>query len=447
MQKIREVLRLHFEHGCSQRQIAAATGVSKGSIGELVRRAAGQRLTWEQASQLDDVDLERRLYPSTREGVPRARFPIDFEWALHERKRPGVTLLQLWLEYCEAATSDPEGRPPLQYSQFCNHYNDHRRKLDVTMRQTHRAGEKAFIDYSGTKLRYFDVELREHVEVELFVAVLGASNYTYVEISRSQKVADFCASTVRALEYFGGAPQILVPDQLRSAVKGPDRLDPELNPLYAELGKHYGVAIIPARPRKPRDKAKVENAVLVVQRWIVAVLRNRNFTSFDALALAVGELCERLNDRPFRKLAGCRRSLYESLDKPALSPLPRTRFEIADWKKGRVNIDYHVEYDHRVYSVPHGLVGQQVDIRATTTIVEVFVAGRRVASHRRNYGPWGTAKTEDGHRPKSHRDYGKWPPSRLISWPRRSAPTLRPSSRRSWRPGRTRSRATARAWR
>ena len=322
----------------------------------------------------------------------------------------------LWLEHCEDAKADPEKRQPYQYSQFCNLHRAFRKKVDVTMRQTHRAGEKVFIDYSGAKLAYVDRETGERVEVELFVAVLGASNYTYAEVTRTQKVADFCASTARAFEFYEGVPEVAVPDQLRSAVKGPDRLDPEINPTYAELGRHYGVAIIPARPRKPRDKAKVENAVLVVQRWIVACLRNRTFFSLDDLNIAIAELLERLNDRPFRKLEGCRRSLFESLDKPALSPLPMKRFEVADWKKARVHIDHHVEYDHRFYSAHCSLIGEPVDVRATATVVELFCRGRRIASHRRSYGRRGTSVTIEAHRPRSHREYGNWPPERMIGW-------------------------------
>jgi transposase len=416
MRKIRELLRLSFENGCSQREIAVATRMSKGSVGDTLRRAQGAGLTWDIARELTDEALEQRLYPSTRSEQPSARVPVDFAIVHRELRRKGVTLQLLWLEYCEAAKTDPECREPYQYSQFCHLHRAFAKKVDATMRQVHRAGEKAFVDYSGLKLSFFDRELDERVEVELFVAVLGASNYTYAEATRTQKVADFCASTARAFEYFEGVPEIVVPDQLRSAVKGPDRLDPEINPTYAELGRHYGVAIIPARPRKPRDKAKVENAVLVVQRWIVACLRKRAFYSLDELNIAIAELLERLNDRPFKKLEGCRRSLYEALDKPALKPLPRARFEVADWKKLGVNIDYHVEYERRYYSVHHGLIGEHVDARVTVMTVELFFRGRRIASHRRSYGPKGTQVTNEAHRPKNHQQYGSWPPERLIGW-------------------------------
>jgi transposase len=422
MRKIREVLRLNFENGCSHREIAAATRMSKGSVGSTLRRAKAAKLTWDDARDLVDEELERRLYPSTRTEQPSARVPVDFAHVHRELRRKGVTLQLLWLEYCEDAKTDPEGREPYQYSQYCHLHRAFAKKVDATMRQTHRAGEKVFVDYSGTKMSYFERELDERVEVELFVAVLGASNYTYAEVTRTQKVADFCASTARAFEYFEGVPEIVVPDQLRSAVKGPDRLDPELNPTYAELGRHYGVAIIPARPRKPRDKAKVENAVLVVQRWIVASLRNRKFFSLDEVNIAIGELLDRLNERPFKKLEGCRRSLYEALDKPVLGPLPRKRFEVADWKNVGVGIDYHVEYDFRYYSAPHGLIGERLDARVTVTTVELFQHGRRVASHRRSYGRRGTQVTNEAHRPASHRAYGSWPPERMIGWAKTIGP-------------------------
>lgn len=422
MRKIREVLRLKLEHDCSHREISAATGMSKGSVAAYLRRAHEAGVTWEVAQSLDDAQLERRLFKIAGRNVPHPRRPIDMQWVHAELRRPGVTLQQLWLEYCEAATDDPEGRRPYQYSQFCDRYRDFRERIDVTMRQVHRAGEKVFVDYSGKKLAYFDSKTGERIEVELFVAVLGASNYTFAEASRSQKVADFCASTVRAFEFFGGVPQVVVPDQLRSAVKGPHRLDPEINPTYAELAQHYGTAVIPARPGKPRDKAKVEAAVLIVQRWIVACLRDRIFYGLDELNVAIDELLVRLNERPFKKLEGCRRSAFEAIDRPALRPLPSTRFEVACWKKAKVNIDYHVDVDHRLYSVPHPLVGERVELRVTVATVEVFHQGRRIASHVRSYGPPGAASTDPRHRPKSHRLYGAWPPSRIVQWARSYGP-------------------------
>lgn len=416
MRKIREVLRLKLEHGCSQREISAATGLSKGAVCAYLRRAREAGVTWDAAQTLDDVQLERQLFTLVGRNLPNPRAPIDMQWVHAELRLPGVTLQQLWNEYCEGARTDLQARRPYQYSQFCDLYRDFRKRVDATMRQVHRAGEKVFVDYSGKKVAYFDHETGERIEVELFVAVLGASNYTFAEASRSQKVADFCASTVRAFEHFGGVPQVVVPDQLRSAVKGPDRLDPEINPTYAELAQHYGTAVIPARPRRPRDKAKVENGVLVVQRWIVACLRHRTFFSLDALNVAIDDLLDRLNERPFKKLDGCRRSAFESIDKPALRPLPPVRFEVTKWKKAKVGIDYHVDFDRRLYSVHHTLIGEHVEVRATVSTIELFFAGRRIASHARSHGPPGSEVTLEAHRPKSHRDYGAWSPERVVSW-------------------------------
>jgi transposase len=294
------------------------------------------------------------------------------------------------------------------------------------MRQTHRAGERAFVDYSGKKPVIYDSSSEHAIEVELFVMVLGASNYTYADVTRTQRIPDFLGSIVRGLEFFGGVPEVLVPDQLRSAVSGPDRYDPDINTTLLELAAHYDTAIIPARPRKPRDKAKVETGVLIAQRWIIARLRHRKFFALEELHAAVSELVEELNSRPFKKLPGCRRSAFESIDRPALKPLPARRFEASEWVRARVNIDYHVAFDERLYSVPHALVGERIEVRATANTVEILHAGQRVASHRRSYGPKGVAVTEEHHRPESHRAYGKWPPERLIQW----AASLGPSVRR-----------------
>ncbi|HEX5246084.1 MAG TPA: IS21 family transposase [Gaiellaceae bacterium] len=417
MRKVREILRLRFERGLSQRQISASTGVSKGALGDYLRRAARAGLTWEVARELDDGEIEARLFRYPGRNEPPRRVAIDLPWVHRELRRMGVTLQQLWLEYRDAAAQSlPSGGTPYGYSQFCDLYAAFRDRVDLSMRQVHRAGEKVFIDYSGKKPVIWSSETGEAIEVELYVAVLGASNYTYAEATRTQRLEDFCASTVRAFEFFGGVPQIAVPDQLRSAVSGPDRYDPDINPTYAELAQHYDVAIVPARPAKPRDKAKVEAAVLLAQRWILACLRNRTFFSLDELNAAIAELLENLNTRPFKKLDGCRRSAFEALDRPALRPLPQTRWELARWKKSKVNIDYHVEHDGRLYSVPHALVGERVELRVTSTVVEVFHRSRRVASHARLWAPKGAASTVPEHRPRSHREYGAWPPSRIVGW-------------------------------
>jgi len=416
MRKIREVLRLKYECGLGHRAISASVGISKGSVSEYVQRAEREGLRWEDARELSEAEVERRLFAYAGRHEPSERAAIDFAWVHRELRRVGVTLQLLWLEYRQAVAEAGGERRAYQYSQFCDLYAGFRAKLAPSMRQVHRAGHKAFVDYSGKKPVIVDRETGEAIEVELFVMVLGASNYTYAEATRTQKLGDFIASHVRAFDFFGCVPEIVVPDQLRSAVSGPHRYDPDINSSYLEMARHYGIAIIPARPRKPKDKAKVEVGVLGAQRWILACLRNRTFFSIEELNDAIAELLEKLNGRPFQKLEGCRRSAFEGIDRPAMKPLPSTRYVLADWKDAKVNIDYHVDYDSRPYSVPHALVGQPVVVRATTTTIEIFHGGERVAAHRRCYGPKGKPTTLEEHRPKSHRDYGAWPPSRIVSW-------------------------------
>jgi transposase len=317
MRKIREVLRLKNELGLGHRAIAASCAIAKGSVCDYLKRAAKAGLTWEQARELSDAEVESRLFRHIDRNEPNARVPIDFVWVHRELRRAGVTLQLLWLEYQESTARAGGGRgSAYQYSQFCDLYASFRSRLEPSMRQVHRAGEKAFVDYSGKKPHIVDRETGEVIEVELFVMVLGASNYTYAEATRTQKLGDFVASNVRAFAYLGCVPEVLVPDQLRSAVSGPHRYDPDVNPTYLEMAQHYGVAIIPARPRKPKDKAKVEVGVQIAQRWILACLRNRTFFSLDELNAAIAELLERLNGRRFQKLDGCRRSAFESIDRP-----------------------------------------------------------------------------------------------------------------------------------
>jgi len=423
MRKVREVLRLKFECGRSHAEIATSVSIGETTVGEYLARARRAGLSWETCAELSEVEVERRLFGKRAGRAPAARVPIDFEWVHRELSRPGVTLQTLWIEYREGAAGQ-DALEPYAYSRFCDRYAAWKSQLGTVMRQVHHAGEKMFIDYSGRKLSITDAHTGEVTEVELFVAVLGASNYTYAEATRSQKLADFVGSTIRALEYFGGVPKILVPDQLRSAVSGPDRYEPDINPTYLEMAQHYGTTVIPARPRKPKDKSKVEGAVLIAQRWIVATLRNRTFFSLGELNAAIAERLADLNARPFQKLEGCRRSAFEQLDRPALGPLPARRYELAEWKHAKVNIDYCISFDHRLYSVPYVLCGQQVEIRATISTVEILHRGQRVASHLRCFGPKGAATIAEEHRPQNHRQYGKWPPERIIAWAETVGPNL-----------------------
>jgi transposase len=423
MRKIREVLRLKYDRGLSHRQISTAAGISRSSVSEYVKRAECAGLTWEIAQELSDAEAEGRLFVQVGRNEPQARAPIDFGWVHRDLHRAGVTLQLLWTEYQEAVAKGPSGQRPYQYSQFCDLYREYRTKIEPSMRQVHRAGEKAFVDYSGKKPCLVDATTGEVVEVELFVMVLGASNYTYAEATRTQTLEDFVGATTRGLEFFGAVPEMLVPDQLKSAVTKSDRYEPDINATYAEMAQHYSTAIVPARPRKPRDKAKVEGGVLIAQRWILACLRNRSFFSLEELNAALWELLEKLNHRPFKKLEGCRRSAFESIDLPAMMALPPRRYEVGRWKLGvGVNIDYHLEYEHRYYSVPCELANEKVDVRATAQVVEVWRNTVRITSHERSYGPKGTAVTKPEHRPRAHREMGSWPPERLIAWAGKTGP-------------------------
>jgi len=424
MRKIREVLRLKFEQHRGHRQIAASCGIGVATVSEYLKRARDRDVDWGAAAQLSDAELESRLYAKAQHGGLVERATVDFVWVHRELRRTGVTLQLLWAEYFEAAQRQTASKQAYQYSQFCARYVEWRSKLDLVMRQVHRAGEKAFIDYSGKKPTIVDAETGQEHQVELFVMVLGASNYTFAEATRSQRLGDFIGSITRGLEFFGGVPEVLVPDQLRSAVSGPDRYDPDINATLLELARHYDTAIIPARPRKPRDKAKVETAVLIVQRWVLARLRHRRFFSLEELNVAIAELVTDLNGRAFRKLEGNRRGAFEAIDRSALKPLPAMRFVPFQWAKARVHIDYHVSFEDRFYSVPYTLVGERVEVRATALTVEIFHGGQRVFSHRRSHGPKGAMVTCEHHRPVAHRDYGKWPPERLVAWANTLGPNV-----------------------
>jgi transposase len=414
MRKIRELLRLKHL-GRSQRQIASSLCVATGTVNGQLRRARDAGMTWERAESLTDTELEAAIFRDCGRNVAATRAVIDYSHVHSELHRTGVTLQLLWSEYLDRVAARGDGTKPYQYSQFCELYGAWRSRLQPSMRIVHRAGEKAFVDYSGKKPRLWDAATGEFREAELFVMVLGASNYTYAEATLTQRLPDFVGSTIRAFEFFDGVPEVLVPDQLRSAVRGPDRYEPDINATYLELAQHYGVVVIPARPRRPKDKAKVEVGVQVVQRWILARLRHRRFFSLDELNQAIWELLDELNARPFQKLEGSRESAFAALDKPALHPLPALRYELAERKTRRVNIDYHVEYDGRYYSVPHERVHVEVELRATATLVEIFLAGERIASHRRSLERRGSMVTDPSHRPANHRNQA-WPPERLVAW-------------------------------
>ena len=341
------------------------------------------------------------------------RPPPDYTEIHRELKRKGVTLFLLWQEHKEA---HPEG---YQYSRFCDLYREWVGKLDLPMRQDHKAGEKLFVDYAGQTMPVIDRLTGEIREAQIFVAVSGASNYTYGEASWTLSLPDWIGSHSRAFAFMGGVHELVVPDNLLSGVSKACRYEPDINPTYHEMARHYGTAVMPARVRRPKDKAKVEAGVLGAERYILARLRNHTFFSLAELNRAIGTLLSEYNEQPFQKLPGSRRSVFEALDKPALRPLPCEGYEYAEWKKATVNIDYHVEVNRHYYSVPYQLVKEKVDVRVTNTTVECFHNGQRVASHLRS-DLAGRHTTVTEHMPKAHREYAEWTPERLVRWAAKS---------------------------
>jgi len=409
MRKVREILRLKGEVKLSHREVAESLGVSIGVVSKVVNRAMLAGLSWAAAVELSEDAVEERLY-GARGSPGGARTKPDPEWIHTERKRAGVTLELLHLEYLR---EHPAG---YRYTQFCEIYRQWLRTRRLSMRQVHHGGERAYLDYSGKKASLVERETGEIQPVELFVGVLGASSYTYAEATYSQQVEDFVSSNVRMLEYFDGAPALLTPDQLKSGVTAACWYDPQIQRTYEEMASHYRCGVVPARPKRPKDKAKVEVGVQVVQRWVLARLRNETFFTLAELNSRIRELLVELNDRPMRDHAGkSRRELYELVDRPALTALPAERFVFAEWATARVNIDYHIAFEGSFYSVPHALVHEKVDVRVTATTVEVMHKSQRVASHER-LRQAGSYSTHKEHMPRAHQEALAWPPSRLISW-------------------------------
>ncbi len=419
MRKTREILRLRWGLGLAGRMAARSCKVSASTVHDVLARAKLAGLSWPLPAELDDAALEALLYP----GKPASRHrPLpDCAAMYRELRQKGVTLQLLWHEYRMRYPDDGLG-----YSAFCERYRAFRKKLEVTMRQEHRAGEKMFVDYAGQTVGVTDPETGEVTQLQVFVATLGASNYTYCEVHASQDLRCWTMAHMRAFEFFGGVPEATVPDNLKAGVSKPCFYEPDVNPTYQELAEHYGTVVLPTRVRKPRDKAKVENAVLQVERWVLAPLRKQIFFNVTELRRAVAERLQWLNNRPLSKLNGTRRSLFNELDKPALKPLPTRRYSPSEWKNAAVNIDYHVEYDRHYYSVPYTLARKRVDIRATSTTIECIYNNKRVALHRRNYNKRNRFTTKPEHMPSAHHRHLEWSPSRLIRW----ASTIGPNTER-----------------
>lgn len=414
MRKIQELLRLHYELKLKNREIASSLKISAGTVSVYLRRATLAGISWPLAPELQSEDiLYARLFPKPEIKPDKARPIPDWHQVHQELKRhKGVTLLLLWHEYRER---HPDG---YGYSYFCESYNNYYKTLNPSMRQTHIHGDKMFVDYAGVTVPWFDRETGVEYHAEIFVSVLGASSYTYVRASRSQGLQDWCKSHEYAFLFFGGVTNSVVPDNLRAAVSKAHRYEPDLNPTYQELAEHYGVAIIPARVRKPKDKAKVEVGVQGIERWILAPLRKRRFFSIAEINAAIEPLLKAYNERPFQQMLGSRLSHFQEHEKPALKPLPANVYDYAEWKKAKSGIDYHVAVDKHYYSIPYQYVRKAIDVRISSHLIECFYKSERMAVHARVYKAGHS--TIKAHMPKSHQAYLEWTPERLRQWARKT---------------------------
>jgi len=411
MIKVRDLLRLKHEQKLGSRAIGRSCNLSKSAVNDYLRLASARGLQWPLPPDLDDEALEKRLAPDEPPNKPASRPLPDLPIIHQELKRKGVTLALLWEEYRQA---EPE--TGYAYSQYCRLYRIWAKKQSLSMRQVYKAGEKLFVDYSGGKAEVVNPDTGKIREVEIFVAVLGASGYTYAEATWSQQLSDWLGSHVRAFQFFGGVPELLVPDNLKSAVSKACRYEPLINPSTLEMARYYGAAVLPARPYKPRDKSKAELGVLLVQRWILARLRHEQFFSLSELNGRIRELLTQLNNRQFKKIKESRRSLFEKLDRPVLKPLPAVPWEYGQWSKGKAHIDYHIQVEDHLYSVPYTLVGETLDIRISAKLVEFMHKGRRVACHMRSYNQDHKPITLPEHMPAAHRKHMEWSPGRFLQW-------------------------------
>lgn len=396
MRNIREIFRLKHEYGLSNRQIAKSIGCSKDAVSIVIGRGQATGLTWPLPEDLDDIRLEELIYPSVQ---PKSIRPEpDWNYVHRELKRKHVTLTILWHEYKQG---HPNG---LMYSQFCDKYRQWLKVSQVSMPQQHKAGEKLFVDWAGDTVDIIDRQTGELRKANIFVATLGASSYAFAEAFFSQCLSDWIAAHIHCLRFLKGAPEILVPDNLKTGVDKPCFFEPVLNRTYQEMAAHYGIAIVPARVRKPKDKSKVENAVLNVERFILAALRNQRFFSLFELNEAIGY------------------SHYLEIDLPALRPLPVIEYQSAEWKTATLHIDYHVEYDGNFYSAPYQYTGKKVDIRATGSTIEIFHKGVRIAGHPRTYSKKRNYVTHPEHVPAKHKYLTQWNPQRFIRWAAQTGP-------------------------
>ena len=407
MRKISEMLRQRHELKRSYRDISTSLNISTGTISDYLSRAKAAGLSWPLPS-LSEEELYAKLFLPAEKKLPRKEAP-DWEWAHRELRKKGVTLLLLWREYREI---HPNG---YGYTNFCNNYRAFAKQVSPVMRQVHKAGEKTFVDYAGMKMPWMDPATGEIHEAEIFVGALGASQLTFVEATATQSLSDWIQSHIHMFEDFGGVSEIVVPDNLKAGVTKAHIYDPDINANYQHLGEHYGFAIVPARAAEPKDKAKVENAVGCIERQILAPLRHITFTSIGEINAAIKSKLAVFNDQSFQKMKTSRRELFESLDKPALKPLPKDRYQYAEWCKAKINIDYHFVFDDHYYSVPYRYIHQSVEIRASSKIVECFYQEKRIAVHARSYLRYKFTTVEE-HMPPAHRAHAEWTPERIKRW-------------------------------
>jgi len=409
MRQLRHLLRLSSD-GVSVRDISDVLGIARSTVQDSIGRASAAGLSWPLAADLADDVLEGRLF--ARAGVKqgqRRRPEPDWSVIAVEVKKPGVTLSLLWEEY---RAVHPDG---YAFSRFCELFRGFERRLTPTMRQIHIAGDKVFVDYSGKKLPIVDRKTGEIHEAEIFVGVLGASSYTFAEATWTQTLPDWIGSHVRMFAFFGGVPRLIVPDNLKSGVNKPSFYDPEINHSFGRMAAHYGIGVLPARPKRPKDKAKVEAGVRFAQTCILGRLRNQTFFSLEEANAAIKGAIERINTHVMKRLGQSRRDLFEAMERPALAALPSEDYEFAEWRLARVSTDYHVEFERYFYSVPHSFIRQQVDVRATSRTIEIFLRGKRIAAHQRRYGG-ARFGTDPNHMPSSHRRYAEWSPERFQRW-------------------------------
>lgn len=411
MRRIKEILRLGFGEKHSMNEIARYLNVGRSTVQDYFRRFRIAGLSWPLSEGLTEEHLEQKLFPES-ESKKAKRGPINYEYLVEEIKKPDVTLALLWEEY---KGQNPNG---YQYAQFCNLYRAYRKTLNYSMRQEHKAGEKIFADFGkGDAVTLLDPKSGHRIPVNLFVSVWGASNYTFAEaVKGGETLANWLNCSADAFEYFGCCSKAIVPDNPRSVITKSCRYEPEVNVSYLEFAQHYNVTVFPARPGRAKDKAKVEVGVKLAKRWILARLRNRIFYSLPELNEAIGELLEIFNSKVMKRVKKSRRELFETLDRPNAKPLSEKRYKFAQWKKVKVNIDYHIEFDEHYYSVPYTLIGQVLEIKITSGIIAVFKRGKRLCSHRRSYDLRQRTVTVPEHMPKSHREHLEWTPSRILQW-------------------------------